>query len=110
MHYIVNEWDIPMSKIFCVITDNGSNMIAAFKQHSIKELSTTDSDSIEIRIKKISFNKDNVNSTGIKDSTVTSPSQINPAEKEIDEYDHLEEKTWQPSLNERVLVPITHCN
>uniref|UniRef100_A0A1X7T352 DUF659 domain-containing protein n=1 Tax=Amphimedon queenslandica TaxID=400682 RepID=A0A1X7T352_AMPQE len=51
MHYIVNEWDIPMSKIFRVITDNGSNMVAAFKQHSIKS-SPRHSDSIEIRMKK----------------------------------------------------------
>lgn len=28
----LQEWDIPKSKILTVITDNGSNMVAAFKQ------------------------------------------------------------------------------
>uniref|UniRef100_A0A1X7U849 BED-type domain-containing protein n=1 Tax=Amphimedon queenslandica TaxID=400682 RepID=A0A1X7U849_AMPQE len=35
MHHIVTEWDIPMSEIFRVIIDNGSNMVAALKQQSI---------------------------------------------------------------------------
>lgn len=28
---IVSEWKIPCYKVFCILTDNGSNMIAAFK-------------------------------------------------------------------------------
>ena len=28
---IVGEWKIPCYKVFCILTDNGSNMIAAFK-------------------------------------------------------------------------------
>lgn len=29
---IVSEWKIPCYKVFCILTDNGSNMIAAFKE------------------------------------------------------------------------------
>ena len=29
---ILEEWNIPLSKVFVIVTDNGSNMVAAFKQ------------------------------------------------------------------------------
>lgn len=31
--HILTEWDIPLQKVAAVITDNGSNMLAAFKTH-----------------------------------------------------------------------------
>ena len=43
--HTISDWDIPMSKIFCIITDYGSNMVAAFKEQSTEELSTSDNDS-----------------------------------------------------------------
>ena len=32
---ILVEWNIPESEIHCILTDNGSNMVAAFKTSSI---------------------------------------------------------------------------
>ena len=31
MEDILLEWNIPKDNIFCILTDNGSNMVAAFK-------------------------------------------------------------------------------
>ena len=47
---ILYEWKIPLHKIFCFITDNGSNMLAAFKYdlqlHDDEELSDDTPDEI----------------------------------------------------------------
>lgn len=32
-HTILEEWKLPRFKIHCILTDNGSNMVAAFKKH-----------------------------------------------------------------------------
>ena len=63
--HTISDWDIPMSKIFCVITDYGSNMVAAFKEQSTEELSTSDNDSDVMEIKnevENSFDEDDDNS------------------------------------------------
>lgn len=31
--HILTEWDIPPQKVAAIITDNGTNMLAAFKTH-----------------------------------------------------------------------------
>ena len=92
MHHIISEWDIPMLKIFRVITDNGSNMVAAFKQQSTEELSTSDNDSDVMKIKNEGENSsDEDDDNSMEDSTIiTSLSQMNQAEEEIKECDRLE--------------------
>jgi len=30
---ILQEWKLPQLKIHCILTDNGSNMVAAFKKN-----------------------------------------------------------------------------
>ncbi|XP_037545811.1 E3 SUMO-protein ligase ZBED1-like [Nematolebias whitei] len=42
------DWGIPQHKILTVITDNGSNMIAAFKANEPDELSSSEDESIDV--------------------------------------------------------------
>ena len=39
---VLEEWDIPLNKVFVVVTDNGSNMVAAFKQQQEDKNSQSD--------------------------------------------------------------------
>ncbi len=41
----LQEWKIPKEKILTIITDNGSNMVAAFKQITAEEETSSGSDS-----------------------------------------------------------------
>lgn len=36
----LQEWEIPKEKVLTIITDNGSNMVAAFKQTKAEETSS----------------------------------------------------------------------
>ena len=35
INLVLDQWNIPKNKIFHIVTDNGSNMVAAFKRHSL---------------------------------------------------------------------------
>ena len=39
---VLEEWNIPLSKVFVIVTDNGSNMVAAFKQQPEERDSVND--------------------------------------------------------------------
>ena len=39
---VLEEWNIPLSKVFIIVTDNGSNMVAAFKQQPEERGSVND--------------------------------------------------------------------
>ena len=41
---IISLWEIPRSKFFRALTDNGSNMIAAFNRNQIEEVTNEDED------------------------------------------------------------------
>ena len=38
---VLTEWDIPVSKVNVIVTDNGSNMVAAFKKKYTATCTTT---------------------------------------------------------------------
>ena len=40
---VLSEWDIPISKVMVIVTNNGSNMVAAFKKYTAT-CTTTDED------------------------------------------------------------------
>ena len=47
LEQIINEWDIPRSKIMAVVTDNGSNIIKAFRDLVIEaEVSSEDAQEV----------------------------------------------------------------
>lgn len=44
---VIEDWKLPVFKIFCVLTDNGSNMLAAFMGDNEREDDTMDISDIE---------------------------------------------------------------
>ncbi len=50
----LQEWKIPKEKILTIITDNGSNMVAAFKQITAEEETSSGSDSPVVEIDSVS--------------------------------------------------------
>lgn len=71
---VLSEWEIPNNKISAILTDNGSNIVAAFKSH----FSTIDGDGEDEDIDK---------SYGIEDD---GDDKSNGIESEADEFDDLE--------------------
>ena len=45
---ILREWEIPKAKISAIVTDNGSNMVAAFKRISFDSVLDEESDFTEV--------------------------------------------------------------
>ena len=45
---ILQEWEIPNGKISAIVTDNGSNMVAAFKYISADSVDDDDADGIDV--------------------------------------------------------------
>jgi len=71
LNLVLDQWSMPKNKIFRILTDNGSNMVAAFKRHSLGDDSENEdnfTDHDHVTLDPVDFETREVNSDDMSDS------------------------------------------
>ena len=83
---ILDQWDIPRHKVFCSLTDNGSNMIKAFKLLSFDETDEEESSEVLSENELDSEQEDDCDDSDLEDEEMSDGSA-----KAVDEIKNFDE-------------------